>query len=99
MHKTTLFAICVVLCTLIQTHSALRSSNVTLTRRDIVDKTARLGQEKKDIVQFLNTKNVIKTMLKLLFGSNEESVATSRQVLNVFVKVRHLINDFFCQSK
>ena len=89
MHKATLFAFCVVLCTFFQTHAALRSSNVTLTRRDIrlEEKAARLGQDRKEIVQFLNTKNVIKTMLKLLFGSNEESVATSRQVLSVFVKV------------
>lgn len=89
MHKTTWIAIFIVLCTFVQQHSALRSSNVTLTRRDTKedDKTARLGQDKKDIIQFLNTKNVIKTMLKLLFGTNEESVATSRQVLNVFVKV------------
>ena len=75
--------------------SASRSSissayNGTQIRRDIRlnEKTARQGQDKKAIIQFLNTKNVVKTMLKLLFGTNEESVATSRQVLNVFVKVR-----------
>ena len=53
-----------------------------------INKAARLSQDKREIIQFLNTKNVIKTMYKILFGDNKDSVATSRQVLNVFVKVR-----------
>ncbi|KAJ6218056.1 hypothetical protein RDWZM_009213 [Blomia tropicalis] len=36
-------------------------------------------------------------MLKLLFGTNEESVATSRQVLNVFVKMLELLKSSFGQ--
>ena len=51
------------------------------------DRNIRLSQDKREILQYLNTKNVVKTMLKLLFGTNEESMVTSRQVLNVFVKV------------
>lgn len=51
------------------------------------DRNFRLNQDKREILQYLNTKNVIRTMLKLLFGSTEESMVTSRQVLNVFVKV------------
>ncbi|CAG2163914.1 unnamed protein product [Oppiella nova] len=46
----------------------------------------RFDQDKKELSQFLNTKNIVKTVVKLLFGSTEESSATSRQVLNVLVK-------------
>lgn len=53
------------------------------------DRNIRLSQDKREILQYLNTKNVVKTMLKLLFGTNEESMVTSRQVLNVFVKVSY----------
>ena len=53
----------------------------------------RFDQDKKELSQFLNTKNIVKTVVKLLFGSTEESSATSRQVLNVLVKVcAHLSN-------
>ena len=47
----------------------------------------RFDQDKKELSQFLNTKNIVRTVVKLLFGSTEESSATSRQVLNVLVKV------------
>lgn len=49
----------------------------------------RYDQDKKEISTFLNTKNILRTLVKLLFGNNEESAATSRQVLNVLVKVRY----------
>lgn len=52
------------------------------------DRNFRLNQDKREILQYLNTKNIVKTMLKLVFGTNEESMVTSRQVLNVFVKVK-----------
>ena len=48
----------------------------------------RYEQDKKEVSGFLNTKNILKTVVKLLFGTTEESTATSRQVLNVLVKVR-----------
>lgn len=51
------------------------------------DKSYRFDQDTKEINAFLNTKNIFKTLVKLLFGTNEESTATSRQVLNVLVKV------------
>ncbi|KAH8032322.1 hypothetical protein HPB51_024099 [Rhipicephalus microplus] len=35
---------------------------------------------KKELTQFMNTKNLVKTLVKLVFGSDEESAATSRQV-------------------
>jgi len=52
---------------------------------------------KQELQQFLNTKNLIKTVVKLLFGNNEESTATSRQVLNVFVKVLDMLRTSFGQ--
>lgn len=48
---------------------------------------ARYEQDKKEVAGFLNTKNILRTVVKLLFGNSEESTATSRQVLNVLVKV------------
>lgn len=62
-----------------------------------MNKAARLSQDKREIIQFLNTKNVIKTMYKILFGDNKDSVATSRQVLNVFVKMLELVKSSFGQ--
>lgn len=41
----------------------------------------------KEINTLTNSKNLIKTFVKLFFGTNEESAATTRQVLNVMVKV------------
>nr|XP_027201604.1 uncharacterized protein LOC113795606 isoform X2 [Dermatophagoides pteronyssinus] len=61
------------------------------------DRNLRLSQDKREILQYLNTKNVIKTMLKLLFGTNEESMVTSRQVLNVFVKMLEVLKSSFGQ--
>lgn len=63
------------------------STNSDTNQNFLDDRNLRLSQDKREILQYLNTKNVIKTMLKLLFGTNEESMVTSRQVLNVFVKV------------
>ncbi|OTF78862.1 hypothetical protein BLA29_010457 [Euroglyphus maynei] len=61
------------------------------------DRNIRLSQDKREILQYLNTKNVVKTMLKLLFGTNEESMVTSRQVLNVFVKMLEVLKSSFGQ--
>ena len=51
------------------------------------EKIYRYDQDSKEISAFLNTKNIFKTLVKLFFGTNEESTATSRQVLNALVKV------------
>lgn len=87
-----------ILCAILATE-VVHGANGTISRRDVHSrfdenngnfnlKAARLSQDKREIIQFLNTKNVLKTMYKILFGDNKDSVATSRQVLNVFVKVR-----------
>lgn len=52
-----------------------------------VRKLARFEQDKKEVTSFLNAKNIVRTLVKLVFGTSEESTATSRQVLNVLVKV------------
>jgi len=57
----------------------------------------RFDQDKKELSQFLNTKNIVRTIVKLLFGSTEESTATSRQVLNVLVKVLDMLKSSFGQ--
>ncbi|XP_064488514.1 uncharacterized protein LOC135400612 [Ornithodoros turicata] len=52
---------------------------------------------KKELTQFMNTKNVVKTLVKLVFGSDEESAATSRQILNLLVTVLDMLKTSFGQ--
>ena len=64
-------------------------------------KAFRMDKEKtlasNEISQFLNTKNIVKTIVKLVFGTSEESTATSRQVLNLLVKVLDMLKTSFTQ--
>lgn len=60
-----------------------------------MDKEKTLGGN--EISQFLNTKNIVKTIMKLVFGTSEESTATSRQVLNLLVKVLDMLKTSFTQ--
>ena len=55
--------------------------------RGVDERKYRYEENKKEVNNFLSTKNLIRTVVKLLFGNSEESTATSRQVLNVLVKV------------
>lgn len=64
-------------------------------------KAFRMEKEKtlatNEISQFFNSKNIVKTLVKLVFGSSEESMATSRQVLNLLVKVLDMVKTSFAQ--
>lgn len=62
------------------------------------ERKLRYEQDKKEVSGFLNTKNILRTVVKLLFGTTEESTATSRQVLNVLVKVSTTVNANFNSS-
>jgi hypothetical protein len=85
----------IILCsfaTLLALSMAQQSDNITETQNSsrqarFDERKFRFDQDKKELSQFLNTKNIVRTIVKLLFGSTEESTATSRQVLNVLVKV------------
>ena len=59
----------------------------SLKQATFEERRLRYDEESKEVASFLNFKNIFKTVLKLLFGSDEESRSTSRQVLSVFVKV------------
>lgn len=48
---------------------------------------ARIEIETRQVQEFLTTKNIFKSIVKLLFGSSEESKATSRHVLDILGKV------------
>ncbi|XP_035225011.1 uncharacterized protein LOC118197592 [Stegodyphus dumicola] len=50
-----------------------------------------LDTNKKQVSQFLTSKNVIRTLVKLIFGNDEESAATSKQILNIFVSVLDML--------
>ncbi len=65
--------------------SASESTQARQARFD--DRKARFDTEKKEITTFMNTKNLFKTVFKILFGTSDESAATSRQVLGVLVEV------------
>lgn len=91
-----------ILCTYTANGQHLRYNilNNTFTRQAppenrIDDQAIQLSQDRQEVVQYLNTKNIIKTMFKLLFGTNEENIATSRQVLNVFIKMLELLKSSF----
>jgi hypothetical protein len=81
---------------------AQQSDNITETQNSsrqarFDERKFRFDQDKKELSQFLNTKNIVRTIVKLLFGSTEESTATSRQVLNVLVKVLDMLKSSFGQ--
>lgn len=67
----------------------------------MAESNSRQGSDKpiasNEISQFLNTKNIVKTIVKLVFGTSEESTATSRQVLNLLVKVLDMLKTSFTQ--
>lgn len=48
---------------------------------------SRIEQEKRQVQEFLTTKNIFKSIMKLLFGNQEEISATSRHVLGMVGKV------------
>lgn len=49
------------------------------------------SNKKQQVSQFLTSKNVIRTLVKLIFGNDEESAATSKQILNIFVSVLDML--------
>lgn len=48
---------------------------------------SRIELEKRQVQEFLTTKNIFKSIMKLLFGNQEEISATSRHVLGILGKV------------
>jgi len=91
-----MFAVLVALSSASSADNATSSAQPTRQAR-FDERKFRYDQDKKDLTQFLNTKNVVRTLVKLLFGSSEESTATSRQVLNVLVKVLDMLRTSFGQ--
>src|SRR5699024_6351432 len=89
----------ILLLSLVAVVSAIDLTNSTGHHRQA--KSFRMEKEKalatNEISQFLNTKNIVKTILKLVFGTSEESSATSRQVLNLLVKVLDMLKTSFTQ--
>lgn len=53
---------------------------------------SRLEQEKRQVQEFLTAKNMFKSIIKLLFGNQEEISATSRNVLGIIGKVSLLLS-------
>lgn len=57
---------------------------------------------KKEPNQFLSSKNLVRTFVKLFFGNDEESAATSRQILNILVRLRiicSLATNIYCLQR
>lgn len=59
---------------------------------------SRLEMEKRAVQEFLTTKNIFKSIMKLLFGNQDEVSATSRNVLGVLSKVLDLLKNTFGQK-
>lgn len=72
--------------------SSSNSSNKILTD---AQRKLREETEKKEITTFFTAKNLIKTAIKILFGTNEESTATTRQFLSFFVKFLDVMRGTF----
>ncbi|KAH9422625.1 hypothetical protein DERP_003302 [Dermatophagoides pteronyssinus] len=79
------------------------NSTLSYSRSSRHAKSFRMEKENalatNEVSQFLNTKNIVKTIVKLVFGSSEESTATSRQVLNLLVKVLDMVKTNFAQRR
>jgi len=93
-----LIAVICVLVTVVAVSCAQSDNSTDSSRQARFDERKfRFDQDKKELSQFLNTKNIVRTIVKLLFGTTEESTATSRQVLNVLVKVLDMLRSSFGQ--
>ncbi|XP_015790103.1 uncharacterized protein LOC107366969 isoform X2 [Tetranychus urticae] len=73
------------------------STSVAARQARFEERKLRYEQDKKDIQSFMTTKNLFKTVVKILFGTSDESAATSRQVLNVLVQALDMIRNSFSQ--
>lgn len=56
---------------------------------------ARIDQERREIKEFMSAKNLIKSIITMLFGSQQEVRATSRSLLNVVSKALDLLKNAF----
>jgi len=75
-------------------HSLLNSANII----EHSSSKSRLEQEKRQVQEFATTRNIIKTIIKLFFGNQDEVNATSRNVLGVISKVLDLLKNTFGQK-
>lgn len=64
-----------------------KDNNNGVNSIDINSQKAKIESEKREVQNFLTTKNILKSIMKLLFGTQDEISATSRSVLGVLSKV------------
>ena len=83
---------CLVFIALICIVNASVKSNSNSSNKITTDTQRKLREEneKKEISAFFSGKNLIKTVIKILFGTSDESAATSRQLLTFLVKVKYM---------
>lgn len=88
---------CLVFLTLICIINASAKSLSNSSNKITTDAHRKLREEteKKEITAFFTAKNLIKTAIKILFGSNEESTASTRQFLSFFVKFLDVMRGTF----
>lgn len=48
---------------------------------------SKLEMERRQVQEFLTTKNILKSIVKLIFGSQQEMAATSRNVISILSSV------------
>lgn len=66
---------------------SLSSSSGNSNMIDHSSSKSKIDLERRQVQEFLTTKNIFKSIVKLLFGSQEEVSATSRNVISILGKV------------
>lgn len=66
---------------------SLSSSNGNSNMIEHSSSKSKIELERRQVQEFLTTKNIFKSVMKLLFGSQEEVSATSRNVISILGKV------------
>jgi hypothetical protein len=98
-----LFVICIIslICAVQANNTNQVINNIASTsNKNAVEQQRKMRQEtdKKELNAFLNGKNLLKTVIKLLFGNVEETTATSRHVLSALVRVIDMLKNSFTQK-
>lgn len=70
--------------------NSITNGNSNVIEHHSTSSKAALAAEKRTVAEFMTPKNILKTIVKLLFGNQDEVAATSRNVLSVLGKVSNL---------
>lgn len=78
--------------------SSSGNSANSISNSNVIDHTSsksRIELEKRQVQEFLTAKNLFKSVMKLLFGNQDEISATSRHVMSILGKVLDVLKSSF----